>query len=66
VCLVHLVEHLRARGFVLLDAQLDNPHLDQFGLELMAREHYLESLREHADSGIAWGWRGMTREEPQA
>ena len=66
VCLVHLVEHLRARGFVLLDAQLDNPHLDQFGLELMAREQYLESLREHADSGIAWGWRGMTHEEPQA
>ena len=31
VCLVHLVEHLRARGASLLDAQFVNPHLLQFG-----------------------------------
>ena len=31
VCLVHLVEHLRARGATLLDTQFVNPHLLQFG-----------------------------------
>lgn len=45
VCLVHLVEHLRARGFVLLDAQLANPHTAQFGLREMLAEEYHAQLR---------------------
>lgn len=31
VALVRLVEHLRARGFVLFDVQVQNPHLARFG-----------------------------------
>lgn len=31
ICLVHLVNHLRTRGFTLLDTQFWNPHLAQFG-----------------------------------
>ena len=31
VAMVKLVEHLRARGFVLFDAQLQNSHLERFG-----------------------------------
>ncbi|MDX2131827.1 MAG: leucyl/phenylalanyl-tRNA--protein transferase [Planctomycetota bacterium] len=46
VCLVRLVEHLRARGFTMLDSQLANPHLDQFGaIEIDAREY-----QAHLDS----------------
>jgi leucyl/phenylalanyl-tRNA--protein transferase len=58
VCLVHLVRHLRARGFVALDAQLDNPHLAQFGLELMGREAYLELLARAGGEDVAWNWLG--------
>lgn len=52
VCLVHLVERLRARGFALLDAQLTNDHLEQFGLFEMPREAYLETLDAHADDAV--------------
>lgn len=31
VAMVKLVEHLRARQFLLFDAQLMNPHLERFG-----------------------------------
>src|SRR5688500_15014868 len=41
----HLVEHLRARGFVLLDAQVPNPHLLSLGAVEIPRRQYLERLR---------------------
>ncbi len=43
---VHLVEHLRARGFVLLDVQFLTDHLEQFGCEEIERDEYLELVRE--------------------
>jgi leucyl/phenylalanyl-tRNA---protein transferase len=40
VAMVKLVQHLRARGFVLFDAQLMNPHLSRFGAyEVEDREY---------------------------
>lgn len=40
-----LVEHLRARGFTLLDAQVPNPHLTNLGAIAIARVDYLARLR---------------------
>ena len=54
VCLVHLVAHLRRRGFTLLDAQLSNPHTDQFGTHEIPRARYLAHLRAHVRDEIAW------------
>ena len=45
IALVALVEHLRARKFVLLDAQWLTPHLQQFGGIEISRNHYLRLLR---------------------
>ena len=45
VALVALVEHLRARQFVLLDTQWITPHLQQFGAFEISRNHYLRLLR---------------------
>ncbi len=45
-CLVHLVERLRERGFVLLDTQFPTEHLGQFGLEFIPHEEYLKRLRK--------------------
>jgi leucyl/phenylalanyl-tRNA--protein transferase len=42
--LVHLVAHLKARGFVLLDTQWSNPHLEQFGCIEIPRGQYLREL----------------------
>lgn len=40
VCLVHLVEHLRARGFLLLDTQFTTEHLKRFGARDLPRSKY--------------------------
>ncbi|MDP8970296.1 MAG: leucyl/phenylalanyl-tRNA--protein transferase [Actinomycetota bacterium] len=46
VALVHLVERLRAGGFVLLDAQLPTSHLASLGAIEMARSQFLDRLAE--------------------
>jgi leucyl/phenylalanyl-tRNA--protein transferase len=57
VCLVKLVEELRAREFVGLDSQLYNPHLEQFGLVEVAREEYLALLAKQRGALKAESWR---------
>lgn len=44
VCLVHLVDRLRARGFALLDSQYSNPHIMRFGAEEVPEAEYLRRL----------------------
>ena len=45
VALCALVEHLRARRFLLLDTQWLTPHLRRFGGIEISRNHYLRHLR---------------------
>lgn len=52
VCLVHLVAHLVARGFILLDTQFTTPHLKRFGAVDLPRRKY-EKLLEEALQGSA-------------
>jgi leucyl/phenylalanyl-tRNA---protein transferase len=52
VCLVHLVERLRARGFELLDTQFTTSHLKRFGAVDVARRRY-EKMLEKALRGEA-------------
>lgn len=54
VCLVVLVDHLRTRGFELLDVQFVNPHLQQFGVMEVPREDYLGRLERVLDSDVRW------------
>jgi leucyl/phenylalanyl-tRNA--protein transferase len=44
VALVHLVERLRAGGFVLLDTQFTTPHLARFGVVEVRRAEYARRL----------------------
>ncbi|WP_417417621.1 leucyl/phenylalanyl-tRNA--protein transferase [Hoeflea sp.] len=46
VCLVHLVNRLRERGFVLLDTQFTTEHLKRFGAIDVPREEYAGMLAE--------------------
>ncbi len=55
VCLVHLVGHLRAQGFSLIDAQLANPHTARFGFVEKPRAWYLAEVERLAGSGAGWG-----------
>ncbi len=52
VCLAHLVEHLRAQGFVLLDTQFTTEHLKRFGARDLAPARY-ERLLDEAPRGSA-------------
>lgn len=46
VCLAYLVDHLRDRGFVLLDTQFTTEHLKRFGAVDMPRGRYEKLLQE--------------------
>src|SRR5574338_173894 len=50
VALAALVEHLRLRGFQLLDVQWTTPHLERFGAEEIPRVAYLRLLRRALES----------------
>ncbi len=53
-CLVKLVEHLRRRGYVLLDTQFVNPHLEQFGVQNIPRTDYLQQLAHAIALPVTW------------
>lgn len=46
VALVRLAGHLHARGFTLLDAQIQNPHLARLGVYEVGPAEYRRRLRE--------------------
>ncbi len=55
VCLVHLVERLLRRGFILLDTQFSTEHLEQFGCIEIPRREYLKRLAEATSLDVSWG-----------
>lgn len=56
VCLVALVQHLRRRGYVLLDAQYTNPHLQSLGFIEIRRADYLQRLERALKlTSVSWG-----------
>lgn len=56
VALVHLVAHLRTRGYRLLDTQMWSPHLAQFGCVEVDREDFLRALTPAVgDRSVSWG-----------
>ena len=54
VCLVALVEHLKARGYVLHDTQFLTPHLATLGVTEIPRKEYERRLR--AALSLKCGW----------
>lgn len=46
VALYYLVQHLRERGFRLLDVQYLTPHLERLGANEVSGRHYRQLLRE--------------------
>ena len=54
VALVALVEHLRARGYELLDVQWVTPHLERFGAVEISKRAYLKRLNQALSKERAW------------
>ena len=55
VCLVHLVCHLRERGFTLLDTQYTTDHLERLGCVEIDRTEYLDRLAGAIARSVTWG-----------
>ncbi len=55
IALAALVDHLRTRGFSLLDIQWVTPHLEQFGAIEIPREEYLERLAIALEADCPFG-----------
>jgi leucyl/phenylalanyl-tRNA--protein transferase len=55
VCLVALVENMKERGFLLLDTQFTNEHLEQFGCVEIPRDDYLRRLEVALLREADWG-----------
>jgi leucyl/phenylalanyl-tRNA--protein transferase len=55
VCLIALVEHLKARGYVLHDVQYWTPHLASLGVTEIPRKHYERRLRAALRFECSWG-----------
>jgi leucyl/phenylalanyl-tRNA--protein transferase len=54
VALVHLVEHLKARGYTLLDIQQLTPHTARFGAADIPRKEYLRRLARALDLPVSF------------
>ena len=58
IALVHLVARMLEGGFVLLDAQFHNPHLEQFGLIEIPRADFKRRLKAalEVEADFYCGW----------
>jgi leucyl/phenylalanyl-tRNA--protein transferase len=54
VALVALVEHMKEKGFGLLDTQWSNHHLEQFGCVEIPREDYMRRLEESLKLAVSF------------
>jgi leucyl/phenylalanyl-tRNA--protein transferase len=54
VALVHLVDHLRASGYTLMDIQQLTPHTARLGAVAIARSEYLARLAQAIDLPVAF------------
>src|SRR3989442_6376844 len=54
VCLVALVEHLKARGYILHDTQFTTPHLLTLGVTEIPRKAYEQRLRHALQLQCTW------------
>jgi len=55
VCLVALVEHLKARDYILHDTQFTTPHLQTLGVTEIPRGTYEKRLKEALRRRCTWG-----------
>ena len=52
LALLHLMEHLHARGLDWLDIQVMTPHMEAMGARMISRPAFLRRLEEAQESGL--------------
>jgi leucyl/phenylalanyl-tRNA--protein transferase len=53
LALLHLVDHLRARGLEWMDIQVMTPHMEALGAREIPRSEFLDLLKETQARGVA-------------
>lgn len=53
-CLAHLVAHLKARGYTLLDVQMHTPHMARFGAIEIPLDQYMAMLKDALERNVSW------------
>ena len=48
VALVHLCDHLKKKGFKLIDSQVHTPHMESMGAEMIDRVYFEKMVRKYA------------------
>lgn len=54
VCMVQLVDHMQTRGYSLLDAQIGNDHMKQFGQIEIPLDQYMTLLQDALQQPVSW------------
>jgi leucyl/phenylalanyl-tRNA--protein transferase len=54
VALFHMIETCRARGFVLFDAQIMNPHLESLGAYIINNQAYMRMMKDALSMRNDW------------
>jgi leucyl/phenylalanyl-tRNA--protein transferase len=54
LCVMALADHLRARGFSLLDCQQQTPHMARFGARLISDEEYAAVFASALAAEVTW------------
>jgi leucyl/phenylalanyl-tRNA--protein transferase len=54
VAFVHLVEHLKTWGYVLIDCQVSSAHLTSLGAETIPRREFIAILNSYCDIPTPW------------
>lgn len=52
LALLHLIEHLQARGLDWIDVQVMTPHMKALGARTISRDQFLERLAETRERGL--------------
>ena len=65
VALVRLVQHLKARGYGLLDIQQLTPHTARFGAHTISRREYLRRLAGALRMNVTFGDRLKVADDPR-
>ena len=53
LALLHLIDHLRARGGAWIDIQVMTPHMDRLGAHTVSRREFLDLLRRTHARGLS-------------
>jgi leucyl/phenylalanyl-tRNA--protein transferase len=52
LALLHLIEHLAARGLAWLDIQVMTPHMQALGARVIGRDEFLDRLAAELSRGL--------------